>query len=136
MHDNDMWELYLSHLTSPVADSVRSVWSKLSSHSGITLRPPVAGPGGEADFQLSWRTDKYYLDIDIGHSGRFGWYFWDRTTNTDAGSVDNNLIDSPEELIQNLKRVSEDDMAALARAEKEIEDSREFRKQFEKKYDL
>jgi len=109
--DSQRWEYYLRRLSdAPVnlskshAAAVRSVWEKISIKAGVLIRPPVAGPGGEAGFQLAWKTDLFYLDIDIAPDAKFGWYFMNRIDSTDAGSDENDLSEPPEELIRLLVR--------------------------------
>ncbi|MCP4679613.1 MAG: hypothetical protein GY854_29795 [Deltaproteobacteria bacterium] len=109
--DVERWEKYLRRLSEePVslpnqfAAYVRSVWNKILTRAGVPLRPPVAGPGGEAGFQFSWNSDNMYLDIDIDQSGSFGWYYRDRVTSTADGSDEIDLTTPPEKLLRLLAR--------------------------------
>ncbi len=109
--DQERWNTYLQDLTSePVlaeqtlANAVRSTWWRLCRKVGGTLRAPIAGPGGELGFQLTWNTDKIYLDIDIAPNNTFEWFCKLRETGKCEGSDDEPLTTPPEKLIRLLVR--------------------------------
>lgn len=109
--DRWRWRRYLDELSlEPVqlpmdhARAVRRVWHALNSSVGHALRAPSAGPSGALGFQLSWNTDRFYLDIDIAPDGRFEWFWTDRSTDAYQGSDDERLTTPPEALVRLLVR--------------------------------
>ena len=100
------WWSYLLRLSEePVnlskqhARSVAVVWAKLSGSVCQSISPPIAGPGGEFGFQLAWKGDHYYMDIDIAETGCFHWYFKDMNASESDGSEDP-VYEPPEALIR------------------------------------
>ena len=110
-NEQERWNAYMASLAEGTvglstmhARAVQSTWWKLWRKVGLPLRHPAAGPGGDLGFQMSWNTDRCYLDIDIAEDGTFEWFFKDRRDGSFAGSDDESLTSPPEELVRLLVR--------------------------------
>lgn len=105
----ESWRRYLGTihlqpigLAASHADAIRRVWWLLEWMVGRPLRAPVAGPGGDLGFQMSWSTEGFYLDLDIAEDGTFEWFFKDRGTGVIEGSEDDRHAIPPESLVRRL----------------------------------
>jgi hypothetical protein len=110
--DEEKFEEYLSNLENdPVnlpfvfAEQIKAFWRMIrNKDSGIPL--PIAGPGGELGFQFVWDTDRYYLEIDIGHNGDLEWFFSDREKGWIEGDDDFAKEQSSDRMMTLLRRIS------------------------------
>lgn len=111
--ENIRWYNYLIRLEdAPVslphdlAISVFGIWFNLESRLGVSLKPPVAGPGGELGFQFVWESQDQYLELDVGPQYQFEWFYKNLTTGEMAGTDEDPVFEPPEELLQKLVTIA------------------------------
>lgn len=88
LSEADRWRDYLDALPHLVpfstAARVSALWGKLQLRYA-TLPLPIAGPHGEAEFQLAWNGEHTYLDLELSADGTLAWTHLNRQTGQAEG---------------------------------------------------
>ena len=91
--------VYSSKVSVDQVQAVRQVQTHLGTEKTPTTQLI------DKTIHMSWDTDRYHFDVEVGSDGLLEWFFRDRQNEELAGSEDERLSNLPEHAIRLFKRV-------------------------------
>jgi len=99
------WDLYLSemsarNLISPTARQTgQQIWNKLKQFNPHLAEPTAAPIEESRGLFLSWDADQHHIEIEIMPSGKYEWFYRNRSTAEFTGGEDHSVDELPPDLL-------------------------------------